>query len=88
MPESKPPKKPRVKMKAMFKSACATAAKHVPVAQAGIELEVPPEDFLARFEAAVAEGFRPFDMVQNQNGRFSRALPHDTWRAMREQRFA
>lgn len=100
MPESRPPKKLRVKMKPLFKSACATAAggclctarcgaaKHVPVAQAGMELEVPPEDFLARFEAAVAEGFRPFDMVQDKNGGFSRAMPHDTWRAMREQGFA
>jgi len=92
MPEPGPPKKLRVKKTVSFKPACATAAggclctakcgaaKHVPVAQAGMELEVPPGDFLARF--------RPCDMVQDKNGRFSRAMPHDTWRAMREQGFA
>jgi len=100
MPEPGPPKKLRVKKTVSFKPACATAAggclctakcgaaKHVPVAQAGMELEVPPGDFLARFQAAVVDGFRPCDMVQDKNGRFSRAMPHDTWRAMREQGFA
>lgn len=100
MPEPGPQKKLCVKKTFSFKSACATAAggclctakcgaaKHVPVAQADMQLEVPPVDFLARFKAAVDKGFRHRDMVQDEHGRLSRAMPHDTWRAMRQQRFA
>jgi hypothetical protein len=100
MPEPGPQKKLCVKKTFSFKRACATAAggclcaakcgaaKHVPVAQAGMQLEVPPVDFLARYEAAVAQGFLHCDIVQDEHGRFSRAMPHDTWRAMREQGFA
>ena len=83
MPEPGPPKKLCVKKTVSFKSA-----KHVPVALAGMQHEVPPVDFLVRFKAAFAEGFRPCDMVQDEHGTFSRAMPHDTWRAMREQGFA
>lgn len=100
MPQPGPTKKLCVKKTVSFKPACATAAggclctakcvdaKHVPVAQADIQLEVPPVDFLARYEAAFAQGFRHCDIVQHEHGRFSRAMPHDTWRAMRKQGFA
>lgn len=100
MPEPKQQKKLGVKAKPTFKSARATAAvgsvctamgaaaKQTPGTEADIELEFPPRDFLARFQAAFARGFRPSVMVEDKNGRFSRAMPPDTWRAMRRQGFA
>ena len=100
MPEPKQQKKLRVKKTATFKSVCPTpaagsvctvicgAAKQTSVIQADIELQFPPKDFLARYEAAVARGFHASVVVQHKSGGFSRAMPTDTWRAMRREGFA
>lgn len=100
MPEPKQRKKLRVKKTATFKSVCPThaagsvctvicgAAKQTSVIQADIELQFPPKDFLARYEAAVARGFHASVVVQHKSGGFSRAMPTDTWRAMRREGFA